>query len=650
LFYHHQRNRKSRTRQLSLAITNRARSIAPDDHDSHEIQALENINSDAQDHDSPHIDNSNECLDHSDVQDHNSPDIDNSNSNESLDHSDVQDHNSPDIDNGDESLDHGDESLDHSDDRVRDRSHSPELQRGGCADLPLYHNSSLVANDPDSSMIQDDSVLVEGYHGTQTPSVFHDSVLWADNPDLYMPTDDFMLGKGSHRTQRSSSTPLLGSLDMSGFRENSLGGESHTEVEHQASTPRPQDQSAVPQKAPESAEPRRSASTPPSQAQSKAPSTIKRKRSETFSPDLFKLDGWLSGDTVTKLLAIVSAGRPASIYAADTSLVVRPRSPFLNKLRSPDLTTVLLPLHLQNHWVLGSVSRDAGNIVLYDSMSTATHSAHAESLIQNYLGDVCRIIDVPGTNDKPTSNDARSPVWLSRSRSLSCLDLHCPSQNNAHDCGVAVIVCAMHAVLGKHLPKWTTYGLWRDVFCVLLTDPTVPIQEDACFAGLLTRHWSTLMPDSEIELAVPPPHFPGTRHRYANLAKMTRELTNFTKKLQDKMDKDRETIRGHIATMSHIRDILRFLHDQMDVENENTDVSRIRDSLRKRREQQESFAHHLTPEELAPLRAVTIHEEERLQSVLDTASDAALRISRAITVVDHHLTELAQAQEALLQA
>lgn len=184
---------------------------------------------------------------------------------------------------------------------------------------------------------------------------------------------------------------------------------------------------------------------------------IKRKREPAIPMDIYSERSWITGNTVTRLLQLVVAGRPTSIHAMDTSLTVRPRSPFLDRLSCPDLDIILVPLEHSKHWMLVSISRKANNIEMFDSLPKASHAEACRSLVGTFIQRLRQVLD--GNVTSANVSDDSEHKWLSGGRDLNRIEAHCPPQNNGYDCGIAIIVAAIYVVIDRRLPKNTDYAL-----------------------------------------------------------------------------------------------------------------------------------------------------------------------------------------------
>jgi hypothetical protein len=295
---------------------------------------------------------------------------------------------------------------------------------------------------------------------------------------------------------------------------------------------------------------------------------------------------------------MICAGQPAKTYVADTSLIVTPRSPFLADMSSPDLSTVLLPVHRPNHWVFAVASKSRTTVLLFDSLPSAEGTKAHTQIVSTYLKDIGAAISGSGT-------DTWFNKFTSRAFSLSA----CPRQTNVHDCGIAVLVSALHVVTGSHLPAETSYGLWRDVFCSLLLDP--PQRNPRLF----TR-WS------KVNLTNVSLRYDETQLRNAHHQEVSRL----------------------IAQMRYMCELLSTLRSQADVESPSSEIGKARAFLAQRKEAiKEAFTSlrpFTRPTEMGAIQEVAEAENARLESVVQSALDLVRRLDRVIADMQRMIDDL----------
>lgn len=190
----------------------------------------------------------------------------------------------------------------------------------------------------------------------------------------------------------------------------------------------------------------------------------KRAKTQTTHECLTQPEAWLTGQCIVDLLYVVSAGRAESICIADTSCSAGPRmlrGGGCLEAATTSATVILLPLHLDgNHWALAVLSlKEGGLIELFDSLPSLDRTENAEKLVREFLSE---LVDV-----WPMENHSQLPAgWQTgRPRLVSMAG---PAQTNLHDCGVAIVVVAMHVIAEQRLPRKCCFGMWRRLFCSLL--------------------------------------------------------------------------------------------------------------------------------------------------------------------------------------
>jgi hypothetical protein len=330
-----------------------------------------------------------------------------------------------------------------------------------------------------------------------------------------------------------------------------------------------------------------------------SPSNTPQKRRQGSVPaDLSATDGWLTGATISRLLHLIAAGQPASTYVADTSLVVRPRSPSLTHLSSPELTTLLLPIHHSNHWVLATVSKAQQSVLIFDSLPSAANTKTQTRIIDGFLRNVGTALSA-----------LPAPVpdsWLRRFASANTILAACPKQTNGYDCGIALLASAIHVVTGSYLPAETSYALWRDVFrALLLADP------ESESSNLFTQHISFSVSIHQNEKEV--------------------------------RDARHEAIKRTRTNLRYMCGVLCTLRSQVDVQNPTTEVGKAQGILKQRQEAVKTMRAVTRPGEMGAVQSALESEDLRLTSVVGTAVDVAQRLDGVITVMKRKIGELGPA-------
>jgi len=183
--------------------------------------------------------------------------------------------------------------------------------------------------------------------------------------------------------------------------------------------------------------------------------------------DVDNAEGWLRGASVARLVAMVTAARPLTVCVADSSLEPSSVRSLTHRMAMLEhgAEQILVPVNSkQNHWVLAAVPLAASRqpILLFDSIRgrTDSHSLTAQQSINSYLVKLRQIFADLGC-EVPLS--ISSPMGL-------FLDAECPQQNKAGECGIALVVSALHLAVGRFLPLNTDYALWRKTFSYVLAD------------------------------------------------------------------------------------------------------------------------------------------------------------------------------------
>ncbi|KAK1826359.1 hypothetical protein QBC39DRAFT_364650 [Podospora conica] len=190
----------------------------------------------------------------------------------------------------------------------------------------------------------------------------------------------------------------------------------------------------------------------------------KRARTQPTHECLSEPEAWLTGQCIVDLLYVVSAGRPESICIADTSCSVGPRmlrGGGCLEAATTSATVILLPLHLGgNHWALAVLSlKEGGLIELFDSLPSLARTENAEKLVREFLSQLVDAWPHEIHRQLPAAWKTRRPRLVSMAG---------PTQNNNFDCGVAIVVVAMHVIAEQRLPRTCCFGMWRKLFCSLL--------------------------------------------------------------------------------------------------------------------------------------------------------------------------------------
>ncbi|KAL8887539.1 MAG: hypothetical protein Q9205_003103 [Flavoplaca limonia] len=106
--------------------------------------------------------------------------------------------------------------------------------------------------------------------------------------------------------------------------------------------------------------------------------------------------------------------------------------------------TILLPIHHQNHWILAKVDVESRLITVYDFLSDALVGLAKQALLH-----FCN----------PFADEISS--W-------SFVAVHSPAQSNDYDCGVFLLITALHILAESDLPSSYNSGIWRPILAAML--------------------------------------------------------------------------------------------------------------------------------------------------------------------------------------
>lgn len=220
-------------------------------------------------------------------------------------------------------------------------------------------------------------------------------------------------------------------------------------------------------------------------------------------------EGWLTAGAMTALLDRVSAGSPYSVCVADVASMESEVSPYmlgsvrgcLEAATEASAEIILLPIHIgKRHWVLATLPLYGQDpIELFDSLPTATRPDDARLVVERFLGQL--VAAWPGVGARPLP-----PVFHQHPPCI--VPGACPEQPNTYDCGVNVVVTAMHLITGKRVPRCYELRLWRRVLCFVSGALEVPpAMGPRDMQPLLGMHpdWKTLDPNAAQYQSPQPP-------------------------------------------------------------------------------------------------------------------------------------------------
>ena len=177
---------------------------------------------------------------------------------------------------------------------------------------------------------------------------------------------------------------------------------------------------------------------------------------------------WLSSTAVELILKKMCC---AGIRIFDSSFLAGDGSTYSIK-QIGDEKLWILPLLLRgNHWGLVTIEVDSGAVSFWNSLKSEVSEHEFER-------EACRIVDsleqfvrtseaivYSSPSDKSAPRDRKWNVTVEK----------CPQQDNEDDCGVYIIVFAIHKIGGLTLPESIDVGLWRQVLSQLLQTGSVVV-------------------------------------------------------------------------------------------------------------------------------------------------------------------------------
>ncbi|KAK1828831.1 hypothetical protein QBC39DRAFT_332945 [Podospora conica] len=237
--------------------------------------------------------------------------------------------------------------------------------------------------------------------------------------------------------------------------------------------------------------------------------------------------GWLTAGAMTALLDRVSAGSPYSVCVADVASMESEVSPYmlscvrgcLEAATGAPAEVILLPIHIsKKHWVLATLPLSGNDpIELFDSLPTATGTDDPRLVVERFLGQLVAAWPEVGARPLPAPFQQHPPCIVPGA---------CPEQPNTYDCGVNVVVTAMHLIAGKRVPRQYEWRLWRRVLCFVSGVLEVPPASDPRdMQPLLGGHpdWRTLDPNAAQHQPPQPPE-PGPGSTFDDLKRYQERL------------------------------------------------------------------------------------------------------------------------------
>jgi len=158
---------------------------------------------------------------------------------------------------------------------------------------------------------------------------------------------------------------------------------------------------------------------------------------------------WLTATVINDILCSIASGlADGTVMAIDSALTTDKRAmarhpAHLSKIATGEHDRLLLPIHKNGHWILVILNRSDTRLDLYDSLDPVQQSDPA------YFAHIERLIAIPLHGDTWTWEKPR-----------------CTQQRDSNSCGVAVLMFALFAITGIHLPETVDWVMWRRLFAV----------------------------------------------------------------------------------------------------------------------------------------------------------------------------------------
>ena len=187
--------------------------------------------------------------------------------------------------------------------------------------------------------------------------------------------------------------------------------------------------------------------------------------------------------------------------------------------------TILLPIHHQNHWILAKVDVESRLITVYDFLSDTLVGLAKQALLH-----FC----------SPLANGISS--W-------SFVAVHSPTQSNDYDCGIFLLITALHLLAESDLPSSYNCGIWRPILEAMLGGgskaPTLQTLEEAGEHPIVNTHSSSCLRDF-------------ARVQSQQAASSTNHLQEMTQMLQEQLN----AARTRITCQQSAEKVLQCLSDR----------------------------------------------------------------------------------------
>ncbi|KZL64440.1 hemolysin-type calcium-binding region protein [Colletotrichum tofieldiae] len=141
--------------------------------------------------------------------------------------------------------------------------------------------------------------------------------------------------------------------------------------------------------------------------------------------------------------------------------------------------TVLLPINIDDaHWVLAEVAIAQQSISIYDSLPSASSFDKIKEYMTRFI------------------NDAGAANWST----FAVRQKQCPRQTDNYDCGVCVVILAMHIVTGIPFPEAENgSAIWRKVLHVLSSSATTNVHPEGYLPQLLPDSTGTVGREQQVK-------------------------------------------------------------------------------------------------------------------------------------------------------
>jgi hypothetical protein len=301
---------------------------------------------------------------------------------------------------------------------------------------------------------------------------------------------------------------------------------------------------------------------------------------------------WITGTVINDVLGELSQGMgDGEMLVVDSALVTDPRAMcrrlgLIGRIASGDKRRIFLPLNIDNrHWVLVVLDQSAWRIELYDSLSRGSGSGEIQP-------EITKAIRAFFDAAMPTAN-YDDWTWDTPL---------CTKQKDAFNCGVAILVCAVHLAAHIPLPQHADWTLWRLLFAVFLTK-TLKIEDGPAVVEAIKRKWTGADLASSVfrdDRDIAPQQHAGTP-RLSNFDRIIQERQSQVCRLQQEIRHLEQTKSILAQRMTHVpgalavwKSLLRLSGRQMAVEEQGEKL-RLGGLVEHRKQMDEMLHTHPSP-------------------------------------------------------